>query len=239
MAMMLVLQPLAAQFAHISHDARRGAMGGVFLLDTTRRVELAYRQDYMLAGMADKRAAVVLPDGRIGAVVAEYNHHGNMTYHEQQASAGYMLRVGEWLRVGVLGRWMNIGVDDAWYESHQWLGADAMAVANVERTEMLLSVGTRPYDDVRPWRAMAQVAYRPSTEWLAAVAIETDDCLRLRCGMEYIYEEMILFRAGMSTGPMQVGFGAGVRYGSMRLDIGAETHSSLGVSPCISVAICF
>lgn len=237
--MMLVLQPLAAQFVHISHDARRGAMGGVFLLDTARRVELAYRQDFMLAGMADKRAAVVLPVGRLGVAEAEYNHHGDMTYHEQQASLGYMLRVGEWLRVGVQGRWMNIGVGDAWYESRQWLGADAMAVANVERTEMVLSVGTRPYDDERPWRAFAQMAYRPSTEWLTAVAIESDDCLRLRCGMEYSYEKLILFRAGMSTNPLQVGFGVGVRYGSMRLDIGAETQSTLGVSPCISVAICF
>lgn len=238
-AAMLLWQPVAAQFVHTTHDARSGTMGGVFLVDSTRRVTLAWRQDFMLAGMADKRLAVVVPVGATGFATAEYNHHGNATYGEQWAALGYVLEAAEWLRVGVRGRWMCIGVADGWYEPQHWLGADVLAVAQLGRTELLMATGTRPWDDVRPWRAVAQIVYRPSAVWLTALAVESDDRVRLRCGMEYAYEGTLFFRAGLATNPMLVSFGVGAKYGMMVLDIGAEVHSALGLSPCCSVTVCF
>lgn len=236
---MLAIQPLAAQFAHTSHDARRGAMGGVFLPDTTRRFELAYRQDFLLASMADKLASVVMPVGRLGTAFGSYNHHGDLAYREQQASLAYMMQLSGWLHFGVLGRWMSIGVDDTWYDTQQWLGADAMVWANIGKSEILLTAGTRPFDNRHPWRGMAQVVWHPTSDWITALAIESDDRLRLRCGMEYSYERQLFFRAGMATTPMVITFGVGTRYGVIKMDIGAEMHSTLGISPCISMAMCF
>lgn len=238
-AAMLPWQPVAAQFAHTTHDARSGAMGGVFLVDSTRRAVVAWRQDFMLAGMADKRVAAVIPTGTMGFATAEYNHHGDAAYGEQWAAVGYVLRAAGWLRVGVQGRWMSIGVADSWYEPQHWLGADVLASAQVGRAELLVLAGTRPWDEARPWRAVAQMVYRPSAVWLTALAVESDDHVRMRCGMEYAYGGTLFFRAGVATNPMLASFGVGVKYGLMKLDIGAEMHSNLGVSPCCSIVVCF
>lgn len=214
-------------------------MGGIFFADSTRRIALSWRRDFLLAGMADKRVSAVLPVGLNGFATVEYNHHGDATYGEQWAAMGYVLRVAEWLRVGAQGRWMSIGVADGWYEPQHWLGADVMALARFGKTELMLSTGTRPWDEARPWRAVAQLVYRPSPVWTTALAVESDDCVRLRCGMEYAFEGILFFRAGMATNPMLASFGVGVKYGMMVLDIGAEMHSALGLSPCCSMAVCF
>ena len=239
MTMVLYRQHVVAQFVHTSHDARSGSMGGVFLLDSTRRIGLDYRRDFMLAELADKRISIVLPTGQFGLASAEYNHHGDATYHEQQASFGYLIKTNGWLRVGVKVRWLNMGVSDGWYEPRHWIGADALAMATWGYTSLLLTAGTRPWDKDSPWRAMAQVAFRPTAVWMAVVALESDDRFRVRCGMEYVYDDLVFFRAGMATNPLLLGFGIGVKYGLMSFDLGAELHSVLGVSPLCSIAICF
>ena len=240
MAIALPMQRVAAQFVYTSHDARSGSMGGVFILDTSRQVEVAYRQDFMLAGMADKRVAAVWSMGRMGTAMAEYNHHGDNTYHEQQAAFGYIIKAADGLRLGVRGRWMNLGVADSWYEPQHWLGADVIAMALLSYcTELTVVVGTRPWDDVKPWRAMGQVAYRPSSVWMVVAAVESDNRWRMRCGMEYAYENLLFFRAGIATNPMLLCFGVGVKHEMLALDIGAEMHSALGLSPCCSIKLCF
>lgn len=232
--------PSAAQFNNTSHDARTDAMGGVFLHDSLRHVSLFYRQSWLLADIADKRVSLTMPLATHWMLWTGYLHHGNYDYHEQQASLGVAMRVEEWLRIGVGGRLLHIGVADAWYEPQRWLGADAMAeLWPNSSTTALFVAGTRPWDKDCLWYARTQVSYRPSTTWLTVVALESDDRIRIRGGVEYTYREVLSARAGMATNPMVVTCGMGVKQGALGLDLAVQVHSSLGVSPSCSIQLWF
>lgn len=215
-------------------------MGGVFLPDTSRHVAIDYCQAFLLSGMADKRLEAVLPFRRYGIVGVSYNHHGNADYHEQQLALGYGIRATEWLRVGVAGRWMHLGVADAFYEPQQWLGADVIAALWPDRhTAVLLIAGTRPWDEEHSWYARVQAVYRPLPSWLTVVSVESSDCLRLRGGMEYTYQDVLFVRAGMSTNPMVFTCGLGVKEGALGLDLAVEVHRVLGITPSCSLRLWF
>jgi hypothetical protein len=47
------------------------------------------------------------------------------------------------------------------------------------------------------------------------------------------------FRAGLATAPLVLSAGAGIAYGRYLIDISAESHPVLGLTPQISLAVCF
>ena len=229
-----------AQFVSTPLDARSGAMGGCLLVDTDQRmVSVGYRQGFALAGMADKRLTLLWPTGKVGLAAATYMHHGNLDYHEQQASLGYALCATEWLLVGVGATWMNLGTSDPHYEPMHWLAATAYLWASVARTQLSLLAGTRPWDNVHPYRLHLQAQYSVVNNLLTVVEFEIEECARLRMGMEYDYENRVLVRAGMATAPLVATFGIGFRHSMFSIDLGAEVHQTLGITPHTTLTICF
>ena len=89
----------------------------------------------------------------------------------------------------------------------------------------------------RPWRAHAQVAYRPVSQVLAVVEAESEDRIKIRFGMEYNYSGLLFFRAGFATNPLTAAFGLGVKYRWLSIDIGVETHRVLGMTPHTSLTL--
>ena len=229
------------QYLNAAHSARSGAMGGCFVADdTVRHVAVDYRRGYMLAEMADKRCSVVWPTRRIGTIYADYLHHGDAAYHEQQLMAGYGLRVLPWFRVGVGASYLHVGTDDAWYEPRRWLGASVTAAADVGRSvRIAVLAGSRPWDELRPWRAHVQMAYRPIVPLLTVVELESEERVRVRAGVEYCYRDLLFVRAGMVTRPVVATFGVGVRYRWLSIDLSAETHRVLGLTPQTTVTLWF
>lgn len=237
------MPPLTAVAQYISspHDARSSAMGGCLLPDLeTRHVDLSYRQGFLLAGMSDKRLSLVCPTGKVGVTALQYLHHGNLDYHEQQVSAGYALRPLPWLMVGVAADYLNVGTSDPAYRPQHWLAAVVGASAAIgDRTQVALLAGTRPWDRQHLYRLHAQVQYSPITGLLTVLEGEMEERMRMRMGMEYSYGGTFLFRAGISTAPLIGTFGLGFRHKSFRVDIAAEFHQSLGVTPHTTLLLCF
>ena len=229
------------QYYNTAHSARSSAMGGCFLPDdTVRRLTVDYRRTFMMAEMASKSIEAVWPTGQTGVLGASYCRTGGKDYHEQSSTLGYALRAAPWLNVGVAAHYLHIGTSDAYYETMQWLAASAMVQATVYgRVSFTLLGGTRPWDRNRPWRAHAQMAYRPMRQVLTVVEAESEERVRLRFGMEYCYRELLFFRAGMATNPVSATFGIGVRYRMLGIDIGAETHRVLGITPQTSLTLWF
>lgn len=236
----LLSRAVIAQFAPTPLDARSGAMGGCFMADADRRsVDISYRQGFALAGMADKRLSLLWPTGEAGLATATYMHHGNLDYHEQQAAFGYALCPMEWLLVGVGGKWLNVGTSDPYYTPQHWLAATAYMQASLSRTRLAMLVGTRPWDAKRLYRLHMQAQYAVRNNLLTVVELELEECARMRMGMEYDFENRLFFRAGISTAPLVATFGLGIRHHYFNIDLGAETHQTLGVTPHTSIKICF
>lgn len=235
------VSPVAAQYTTpIAQGARSGAMGGSFFYDpTVSSVMLDYRRGYMLSALADKSLRLQVAAGRTGTVLAAYSHHGDITWHEQQAGLGYGLRAASWLHVAVMARWLSRGTDDAHYERHQWLTPSALAQVSLRNTTLTLLGGTRPWDERNPWRWHLQAAYRPFKQWLAIAEVEEEDRIRLRMGMEYAYDGRWFLRAGMATRPVVMTFGAGIRLRHGSIDVAVEVHDALGVTPQTSLSLWF
>lgn len=214
-------------------------MGGCFMADdTVRRLTVDYRRPYMLAEMAEKGVSVVWPTGGVGILGAAYRRSGGSSYSEQRATAGYVLRAAPWLKVAVAAQYLHMGTSDAYYEPQQWLAATAAVQAMVGgQVSFTLLGGTRPWDGGHPWRAHAQVAYRPVVQVIAVVEAEAEERMRMRFGMEYHYRGALFFRAGMATNPLTATFGIGMRYRMLSIDICVGTHRTLGITPQTSLTL--
>lgn len=237
----LFLSSAQAQFVSVALDARGAAMGGCFLPSICEpNVAVSYRQGFMLTAMADKGLTAVLPTKRTGVAAVSYLHHGNTDYFEQQASVGYGIGILSWLMVGVEARYLNLGTSDAHYRPQHWLSAAARVRMTVgKRTLLSLSAGTRPWDDSHPYSLHLQMSHAPVKGLLAVVEGESEDKARLRLGIEYCMDEGISFRAGASSAPLAVTFGLGFRHRRFSIDLAAESHRSLGITPHTSLVLWF
>ena len=226
-----------AQFAHTAHSAHSGAMGGCIVLSSEPHVAMGYRHAFLAEAMADKDIDILLPLSS-GTVSAAYRHHGNLDYHEQQLAAAYAIHVGRGVQVGVAARWLHLGTSDPHYEQLSYLGADAMARFEPHSSlGIMLLAGSRPWDERRPWHAHAQLAYRPMPVWTTMLEVESEERLRMRAGMQYLYHNSLALRVGFSTAPLALTFGLGICVGRMQLDLAVETHRWLGITPQTSLVL--
>ena len=244
LAAAVCLCPLTAtaQFNSIAQSARSGALGGAVCLDMdANSLAVGYRQDFLLPSMAVKSMALQWNTGNTGTALAMYEHNGNTDYNEQQVGLGYVMKVTSWLNVGVAGRYLYSGTSDGHYASQQWLAASALLMAQVTKsTSLVLLAGHRPWDDIRPMRFHLQAAYKPLPALLTLMELESEECLRWRFGMEYCYEGHYFVRAGMATHPTVLTFGLGMRQGRhYALDLAIEAHNTLGITPQITLTLCF
>lgn len=239
-AVIAFVHPAVAQFSATAPDARSGALGGSALfVPGVRQVDIGYRQQFLMPGMADKQLHLQLPTGSLGTAVARYAHNGNADYHEQQLMLGYALRVNEWLHVGVAGRWLHLGTSDPHYRPQQWLAASALLRASLGRSALTFVAGTRPWDEQQRWRLHLQASYRPASSLLTVFELEQEERLRLRMGMEYRLHEMFYFRVGMASHPTLLTFGFGARWQHYSVDLAAEVHSNLGLTPHTTLTLWF
>ena len=211
-------------------------MGGCLVLSEPH-VAIGYRHAFLAEAMADKDIDLLLPLSS-GTVAAAYRHHGNLDYHEQQLAVAYAMHVGRGVHVGVAARWLHLGTADPHYEPLSFIGADAMVRFEPHSSlGIMLLAGSRPWDERRPWRAHAQLAFRPIASWTTLIEAESEERLRLRAGMQYLYHNSLALRAGFSTAPLALTFGAGFRVGRMQLDLAVETHRWLGITPQTSLML--
>lgn len=233
--------PARAQYdTPIAQSARSGALGGsVFYIPGEQNINIDYRRGFMLAVLADKSLHLQLSAGPRGTAVVAYSHRGDAVWHEQQALLAYGLQATEWLHVAVAARWLHRGVGDVHYEAHQWLAPSVLLQASWHSTRLTLLAGTRPWDDQSPWRLHLQVAYNALPHLLAVAEVEHEERTRLRMGMEYDLDGRWYIRAGLATRPMLPTFGLGARWRNCSIDLAAQVHSALGITPQTSLSLWF
>ena len=240
--LLFCVMPLAAvaQFGDGWHDARSAAMGGCFLpsMDSAVSMDVGWRQGFMLKGMATRTVAFGMPVGGLGWAGALYSAFGDLDYNEQQLAAGGAMTVAPWLKVMVYGLYSRIGTSDAHYDAQHWLDAGGALTVGGDRVWGYLLAGSRRWSDTRPWMMHGGLAFRPNRQIVSAVGLSVEERLRLRCGMEYCHEGHAFVRAGLCTNPLVLTFGVGYRQRHYHIDIATEVHSTLGVSPQISLGLC-
>lgn len=240
MVCMLLCMPASAQYDYTAQSARRGALGGCLVINPHERtLHVAYRQGFASTGTADKAVRLQLPTGPGGVALLSYNHFGNSTFYQQQALAGYALRLSKRIYMGAAARWLQTGTADAHYQSQQWLSAMLLLHVQWRYTGLTLLSTTRPWDRERAWGVAMQASYRPSAQLLTLVQLASEERWRWRAGMEYNYRETFFLRAGVVTQPLALTFGGGVRLGQYAFDFAFEAHNTLGINPQMSLCLWF
>ena len=216
-------------------------MGGcVNIMEHERCVSASYRSGFAVAGLSTARLDAAFPLGERGRLRAGYGHFGDADYAEHHALVGYAMRIGSGIEVGIEANYHLQAIADGHYADHHYLSPAATVRLSVTpRLQFSALVGTRPWDDARPWRTHIGMAYRAVNRLLTLVEVESEECWRLRMGAEYCYRQHFFFRAGLATAPLVLTAGAGVAYNRYLVDIGVESHPVLGLTPQVSLAVCF
>lgn len=212
-------------------------------------VALSYSQSYLLKGLANSTLATIVPTGESGAVVAGYSYYGSSVYNEQQASAGYALRLTRSIAVGATLNYLHSGTSDPYYTPQNLVTA---AVAVEVRPSESVAFGLHLFNPLAvryvtetearvPAVANAGVVYHPVPELTTALHIEKDlySKPRFMAGLEYGFVERFFIRTGVATAPIVYSFGFGLTWPHYRADFAVQVHQTLGVTPQVSVYYVF
>ncbi len=193
---------------------------------------------FLLAELSSYTAAFAVPTSS-GNVGFKADYFGSAAYNEAAVSLAYARKLGQKLDVGVQFNYNHFKVSS--YGSASAINFDAgMIVHLTER----LHTGIHTYnptgvkmgkqnEEKLPAIYSAGIGYDASERFFVGAEIEKveDQPVNVHAGMQYIFDEKLLARIGVSTATSSYYLGVGFRLSDFRIDATASVHPSLGVTP--------
>ena len=249
-----------AQFAFPTQSAAGGAMGGcsAALDDFWSRIDnvagiarldgptvgISFRNNFLLSELSYKSVAFALPVTKTGALGTRYTHFGNSQYNEQRVNLMYAQRFGRMFALGAEFDFLHSGVSEAGYESAnlftfgiglQFYPSSTLTVG----AHIFNPISTHYQTDVKmdvPALFRAGVAYKfiknatATMDFVKDMNFDSD----LRIGLQYTFFDFLNARIGIATNQLIYSFGIGVDRESWCVDLAAQVHPTLGITPQIS-----
>jgi hypothetical protein len=243
--------PVGARFAGMGHAnltlvdlwSVRGNQAGLAGLE--HPVAGAYYQQHWLSGdLAMQGLAFALPVGK-GCFAVNGSSFGKADlFNEQQFGLAYAMKLSDNFRVGVQLDYLNTRFGEnygstnavtaeaglqAKLSDHLWIGAH---LYNPGQAKL-----GGPYDEKTPTVFGAGLGYTFNDQVLmcAQADKDIDRDAQYRVGIEYRPVKALFVRAGVSTGPTQAHFGAGVRVKTVEIDLAVAARSQLGITPMFNL----
>lgn len=243
--------PVGARFAGMGHAnltlvdlwSVRGNQAGLAGLE--HPVAGAYYQQHWLSSdLAMQGLAFALPVGK-GCFAASASSFGSGgLFNEKQFGLAYAMKLSETFRVGVQLDYLNLRFGEnygstnaitaeagiqAKLSDHLWIGAH---LYNPNQAKL-----GGPYDEKAPTVFGAGLGYTFNEQVLLCAQAEKDieRGEQYRVGIEYRPVKTLFVRTGISTGPTQAHFGAGVRVKTFEIDLAVAARSQLGITPMFNL----
>ncbi len=202
-----------------------------------------YQQHWLASDLAMQGLAFALPVGK-GCIAVDANSFGGDLFTEQQFGVAYAMRLSDAFRVGVQLDYLHLRFGEnygstgavtaeiglqAKLSEHLWIGAH---LYNPNEAKL-----GGPYDEKAPTEFSAGLGYTFSEHVLLCAQAEKDIDRqeRYHVGIEYHPMNALFLRMGVSTGPVQAHFGAGVRMKKIDVDLAVAARSQLGLTPMINL----
>ncbi|MBK6754489.1 MAG: hypothetical protein IPG69_13055 [Flavobacteriales bacterium] len=202
-----------------------------------------YQRHFLSEELSQQGLAVAIPLGK-GTIAVSGNSLGFDLYRETKAGVAYAMRFGEGLRAGVQLNYFNVRLGEnygsrsmmtaelgiqARLTDKLWIGAH---LYNPTRAEL-----GGPYDEKVPTILRVGLGYTFSEKLVITgeVAKDIDRQEQFHAGIEYRPINALFLRTGVSTGPVQGHFGAGVRVKNFDIDLAVAYRSLLGPTPMIGL----
>lgn len=202
-----------------------------------------YQQHWLAKDLPMQGLAFALPTGN-GTIAVNAGSFGRNLYTERTFGLAYAMRFGEDLRAGVELDYLDVRLGED-YGSRAVMTAAFGVQARVAKG---LWIGAHinnpgrarlggPYEERLPTVLRAGMGYTFSDKVLLTVeaAKDIDRRERFHTGVEYRPVEGLFLRTGVSSGPVQAHFGAGLRFGRTDIDLAVAARSQLGLTPMVSI----
>lgn len=202
-----------------------------------------YQRHWLSADLAQQGLAAAVPLGK-GTLGVSGDRFGYTLYNETKVTVGYAMRFGDGLRAAVQVDHLGVRLG----ENYGHASAFAVEVGMQARLTEALWIGAHvynpnrvklgwPYDERIPTLLRAGLGYTFSKKLLMTLEAEKDIDRpeRIRLGIEYHPNEVLYLRTGVSSGPVQGHFGAGLRLKRIDIDLAVAVRSQLGTTPIIGL----
>lgn len=206
-------------------------------------VGVSLENRYLVKEMNRISTAAAFQLGR-GGLLASIDHLGDAFYSEMKAGAGYALKLGSRIAAGMQIDYLRMSIGEGYGSYHAFTFELGMMFLLNDKLFLGMHcfnpvhAGWTGTDEHIPVFIRAGFGYKPekSISIFAEIMKSTSTQAVIAAGCEYRYREKFFMRAGVSSGPARITFGAGFKLKSLAIDIASGIHSYLGFSPCISIS---
>ncbi len=206
-------------------------------------------QNYFLidGGINAHHGAFVLPVKDLNAFGLQVQYFGDNTFNQTLIGIGYGRKLGENIAVGV--QLDYVGTKTSEVGSGAALTFD---IGVLYKPVKSLTIGAKAFNPVRTKTGLTYeeelpaiinlgFAYQPSDKIILCFEGEQNlnEDLRAKCGIEYHIVDQLYLRGGYISNPSMFTSGLGVKIKELQLDISAQFHAQLGLTPGLGLSYNF
>lgn len=202
---------------------------------------------FLVKELSLKAVTVTIPvwKGSFGLIL---QHMGFSLYNEIKGGVGYGMLFGKYFAAGIQLNCLRISQAEGYGNRNifsfeigaQYRASSHLALGVHLVNPVAIRISSNSQERI-PALVRLGLLWNISDELLATVEAEKDLLHKpvIRAGVEYHLSKTIFARAGIATNPTLFTIGAGLEFGSFRLDLASGYHLVLGYSPQASVTYRF
>lgn len=184
------------------------------------------------------------PHQKIGTVGLSVHYFGYGPYNEQKIGLSYARKLFKRLSIGAQFNYIGTRFGNNYYGSAHTFTFELGVLAKISKQ---LHIAAHVFSPARielpngeslPSVFKIGIAYLPSSKLRLTSEVEKDliQPFNAKFGIEYQVIEVLYIRAGVATTPVVASFGLGLKIKALRIDIATSYHTTLGLSPSLSVS---
>lgn len=195
---------------------------------------------FLLSAMNQYTAAIALPTSS-GTFALQADYFGSRLYNETQLGLGYGRSLGSKVDVGAKFNYYNLRIPG--YQSASTFHFEAGVVMHLsDKVHAAFStynpvggVINKAADEKLASVHRGGIGYEVSDRFfmMAEMIKEEGRNVGVNVGFEYNLAQQLLLRGGVNTVTSQPFVGAGLRMGTLRVDVATYYHPQLGVTPAV------
>ncbi len=198
-------------------------------------------------GIGAHHGVFALPFKEQGVFGASVNYFGDNTFNQTQIGIGYGRKLAENVSLGIQLDYIGTKTIEVGSGS-----AFTFDIGILYKPVKSLSIGAKAFNPIRAKTGLAYeeelpaiinvgVAYQPSEKLLLCFEGEQtiNDDLRAKGGIEYHIAEQLYLRGGYISNPSMFTSGIGVVIKALKLDLSAQFHQQLGLTPGLGMSYKF
>jgi hypothetical protein len=204
-----------------------------------------FENRFLISELGLRSLAIAVPTAKAGTFGLNATLFGYTTYNEKKAGLSYAKKLGDKIAAGIQLDYLNTFFNDEFYGSRTSFAVEAGLIAEPISN---LKIGAHVFnptkakiaeygDESIPVIMRFGASYKFSEKALLSTEIEKSSGYDniFKAGLEYHPVEALYLRCGIASNPALSCFGFGLKLKQFVVDMSAQYHWVLGISPQFSL----